>query len=145
MITLDLFGEPQALQRPRFSRGKVFDPQSRVKEGFKWQIKSQYRNLPLASPVSLDITFFMPIPKATSGIKKKQMLNGVCFHMKRPDIDNLQKFILDCLNNLVIQDDAQVVEIRTRKIYSDKPGTLIRIFPKSLHQEIENEDFMRSN
>ena len=57
------------------------------------------------------------------------MLTGRISHMKKPDIDNLQKFVLDCLNEIVIRDDSQVVEIRARKVYSMKPGTLIRIRP----------------
>ena len=122
---------------------ETLDPLSKIKEGFKWQIRSQYRNQPLETPVVLDITFFMPIPKSTSGIKKRQMLNGICYHMKRPDLDNLQKLALDCLNNLVIKDDSQVVDIRTRKIYAEKPGTLIRIYPKEQQQEKPHEDYLR--
>jgi Holliday junction resolvase RusA-like endonuclease len=133
MISLDLFGDPIAWKRPQFCRrGKFmhsYDGQEKLKLGYKWQIKSLYREEPLTQPVSLDLTFFMPVPESTSAIKKRQMLNGVCYHMKRPDLDNLQKFILDCLSSIVLHDDAQIVEIRARKIYSTKPGTLVRITP----------------
>lgn len=141
MICIDLFGDPIAWKRPGFKKAGKFllsyDQQAKLKETCKWQIKSQYRNEPIACPVSLEIVFFMPIPKATSGIKKRQMLNGVCFHMKRPDLDNLQKFVLDCLTNVILLDDAQIVEIRAKKIYSDKPGTFIRIMPKTESGSVE--------
>jgi len=133
MISLELFGSPIPQKRPRFCRkGKFvscYDEQSKIKEGCKWQIKSQFRDEPLKVPVSLDLIFYMPIPKSFSAIKKRQMKNGIIAHSKKPDIDNLQKFILDCLNSIVFADDSQIAEIRAKKIYSSNPGTLVRIIP----------------
>jgi Holliday junction resolvase RusA-like endonuclease len=131
MISLDLQGSPVPQARPRIfkkgSRISAYDPKNQEKQQCKWQLRSQFREEPIKAPVSIDLTFYMPIPKNVSGVIKRQMLNGVCYHMARPDIDNLQKFTLDCLNDIVLADDSQVVEIRARKIFSTKPGTLIRI------------------
>lgn len=130
MITLDLFGEPVPQKRPRFNRsGHCYDDQKKIKEGYRWQIKSQFRSEPLTTPIALDLIFFMPIPKSLSKLKKRQMENGLIGHIKKPDLDNLQKLVLDCLNNLVFEDDSQVCEIRAKKIYSSKPGTLVRVIP----------------
>lgn len=133
MITLELFGKPIPQKRPRFTRTgryvKCYDEQKNLKEGYKWQILSQFREKPLEVPVSLDLVFFMPIPQSASGIKKRQMANGVIAHSGKPDLDNLLKFVLDCLNGLLFKDDAQICEIRAKKIYSNKPGTTIRILP----------------
>lgn len=133
MISIELFGNPVPQQRPRFARkGKFvscYDNQSKLKEGYRWQIKSQFREDPIKTPLAVDLIFFMPIPKSTSGIKKRQMGNGIIAHTKKPDIDNLQKFILDCLNKLAFEDDSQIVEIRAKKIYSSKPGTTVRLIP----------------
>jgi len=133
MITLELFGNPIPQQRPRFARKgnfvSCYDNQDKIKEGYKWQIRSQFREDPLEMPVGLDLIFFMPIPQSLSGVKKRQMANGLIGHSKKPDLDNLQKFVLDCLNALVFQDDSQVCEIRAKKIYSNKPGTLVRVIP----------------
>lgn len=143
MISLDLYGIPVPSARPRFNsitRTAYEEPeQKKLKEGARWQLKSQYREQPMECPVSLDITFYLPVPKSTSKPKTRQMLNGVIHHISKPDIDNLQKFILDCLNGLVIEDDRRVVEIRARKLYSTKPGTLIRIIPlNSAENELKN-------
>lgn len=133
MITLELFGDPVAQKRPRFARQgshvHTYDPQAKLKEGYKWQMRSQFREEPLLTPVGLDLVFFMPIPKSLSGIKKRQMANGIIAHQKKPDLDNLIKFVLDCLNGLLFKDDAQIGELRAKKIYSSNPGTLIRAFP----------------
>lgn len=144
MISLDLYGDPVAQGRPRFFKSGehmgAYDAQKKLKEGCKWQLRSQYRDTPMECPLYVDITFFMPIPKSTRGMRRRQMLNGVMHHMKKPDIDNLIKFTLDCLNDIVIKDDAQIAEIRVRKLYSEKPGTNIRIRSLSEQQTIEEED-----
>ncbi len=133
MISIELHGEPVPLKRPRFSnRGKfvhVYDSQEKIKQGYKWQIRSQYNEEPIGGPVCIVISFFMPIPKSTSGTRKRQMLNGRIYHIKKPDIDNLQKFVFDCLNDLVLKDDSQIVEVKAKKIYSTKPETKICIIP----------------
>lgn len=135
MISIDLFGEPVPQKRPRVVRNgrttMAYDPDSKLKQGYKWQVKSQFREEPLTCPVFVDIIFYMPIPKSESGIKKRQMANGIIHHMKKPDIDNLEKWVLDVLNDLVLKDDSQVVELRAKKIYSNSPGTNIRIVPLS--------------
>lgn len=143
MISLDLFGIPVPSARPRFNfRTKhAYEDaeQGKLKEGAKWQLKSQYREEPLGCAVSIDLTFYLPIPKSASKPKQRQMLNGVMHHISKPDIDNLQKFVLDCLNGIVIEDDRRVIEIRARKIYSTKPGTLIRIMPvRAEHNELSD-------
>ncbi len=50
------------------------------------------------------------------------------------------------LNNLVFKDDAQVVDIRARKIYSSKPGTYITIIPleNQTKQTLEDENNTRT-
>lgn len=129
MISLDLFGDPVGKMRAG-RKGRVsYDPQEKLKEGCKWQVRSQYREEPLGQPVVIDALFMMPIPKSTSKVKQRAMLNGTYHHTVKPDVDNILKFYLDVLNNLVVKDDNQVVEVRARKIYSSKPGVHLRIIP----------------
>lgn len=150
MISLDLYGEPVPQARARTVRrgGKsiTYDPNSKLKEGYKWQIRSQYREEPLTVPVAMDVVFMMPIPKSTSKTKTAAMMNGTIHHMKRPDVDNMLKLVNDVLNNLVFKDDSQVIEIHARKIYSSKPGTYIRIIPveNQTKQTVDNENYTRA-
>ena len=133
MISVDLFGIPVPQTRPRFFKKKgymgVYDSQQKLKHGYQWQLKSQYTEAPLTIPLAMDIIFHMPIPNSISSIKKRQMANGIISHIKKPDIDNLQKFLLDCCNKILYEDDSQIVELRAKKIYSNNPGTLVRVFP----------------
>jgi Holliday junction resolvase RusA-like endonuclease len=133
MISLEFFGDPIPQARPRFARKGSFvscyDSQYKLKEGYRWQLKPQFKDDPMTIPIALDLIFYMPIPKSSSGIKKRQMANGMIAHTKKPDLDNLQKFVCDCLNGLVFEDDSQIVEIRAKKIYANNPRTLVRVIP----------------
>lgn len=142
MISLDLYGDPIPKKRARTfnNHGRVvtWDSQDKLKEGCKWQLRSQYREEPVGMPVILDVTFFMPIPKSTSKVKQRAMINGTFYHMVKPDVDNLTKWIGDILNGVVIKDDSQIVEIHAKKIYSTKPGTHVRIIP--IEQQCQQTD-----
>lgn len=133
MISIELYGNPIPQKRPKFARRgqhvHVYSDQDKLKQGYHWQLASQYKEEPMAMPLAVDVVFFMPIPKSTSALKKRQMTNGVIGHSKKPDLDNLIKFLFDCLNQKVFKDDAQIADLRAKKIYSSTPRTLIRIIP----------------
>lgn len=107
---------------------KSFNPRFKEKEFYQWQIKSYYNQaLPLAGPIKMDYTYHMPIPKGTSKAKYLQMLNGIMHPIKRPDLDNLNKFLSDCFIGIVIEDDSQIVDLHAKKIYSEIPKTIIKL------------------
>ena len=39
---------------------------------------------------------------------------------KKPDIDNLVKFVLDAANGVLFKDDSQVVRVLATKMYDDR-------------------------
>ena len=48
-------------------------------------------------------------------------------HITKPDLDKLERTVLDALTDVVYFDDAQVNEVHKRKEYSDKPGITLTI------------------
>jgi len=132
MVTVRIEGVPIPLMRPRFChRGKfmsVYDPQIKEKEQVRWQIRDEYREPPLTTPLRIEMLFALPIPKQTSKVRIRNMLSGEMPHMCKPDLDNLVKFILDCLNGILFDDDRQISEFGARKIYSDHPRTIVQCF-----------------
>lgn len=128
MITLEINHDPVPWKAHGGYGKKSYSLTSKEREFYRWQIRAQYtRSAPFSGPVRLVLSFHMPIPKATSAVRKRQMLNGVIHHIKRPDTTNLQKFAEDTLKGIVIEDDSQVVHIDARKIYSDRPRTVIMV------------------
>ncbi len=103
-----------------------FNPRFHEKNYYQWQIRSQIAHeRPLSGPIDITVIYHMPIPSSTSKVRKLQMANGIIHHIKRPDVDNLNKFLFDCLKGIVFEDDSQVDHMDCRKIYGEKPKTVI--------------------
>lgn len=128
MIQLEIYGDLTPWAAPRKHGPRYYDPNSKRKDQIKWQIKAQYRGELLAGATILEFTFFLPIPKSTSKIKRKQMLNGVIAPTVHPDCSNLIKCYEDCLKGIVIEDDRIVCDIIAKRRYADTASVLIRIF-----------------
>jgi Holliday junction resolvase RusA-like endonuclease len=136
MIEITIPGKPIAKKRPRFARiGKgvrTYNPQESEEGKIRWEA---YRQLPqgwepLGGPIKVAIEFLMPRPKSHYGTGSKiNTLKGSAprKHTLKPDIDNLQKAVYDCLNQVVWNDDAQICEAVATKTYSDRPKTKIII------------------
>jgi len=138
MIQIELDGAPTPWAAPLRNGNKTYDPKSKEKDWAKWQIKSQYREELIGGPVHVDFTFYLPIPKRTSGIRRRQMLNHIILPTTKPDTTNLQKLYEDCLKGIVLTDDNLVTDISSRKRYSEKPGLLIRIYALN-HERPSNQ------
>lgn len=124
-------GTPIAKKRPRFARrGKfvtTYNPQESEEGKWVTLAMTQVKEMkPAHVPISLKCNFYMPIPKSTSKKKTEMMINGDILHTKKPDLDNLIKFVKDCLNGIAWYDDSQVYEIMAQKRYSEKPETVIQ-------------------
>lgn len=79
--------------------------------------------------IKVDMLFCLPIPQSVTKKRRLDMIGGVERHTKKPDTDNLIKAVLDALNGVAYEDDAQIVMIAARKCYSVHPHIEIRIQP----------------
>ena len=124
-------GKPVSLKRPRVVNhgGHTFayDPSKKDKDIALFQIKSKYKNIKKLSvcPIAIKIKAYMPIPKSLSKKKKKALLNT--YHIKRPDSDNIGKFVLDLLEDVCYEKDENICKLQIEKIYSEHPRTEIEI------------------
>ena len=122
-------GRPVAKRRPRFARrGKfvtTYSDQETEEGKFLLQLLQQIKTKPLENAIRVVMRFYMPIPKSTSKKRTKLMEMGEIQHIKRPDLDNLEKFVSDCLNGVAWKDDSQIVHSDTKKMYSQEPKTEI--------------------
>ena len=124
-------GNPIGKKRPRFARrGKfvtTYNDQETEEGRFILDVRQQFRQPLIETPIHLTLVYEMPIPKSASNKQHTLMAEGNIQHTKKPDLDNLIKFTKDCLNNTVWKDDAQVIAIMARKKYSEEPKTVIII------------------
>ena len=81
----------------------------------------------VAGPIWAHMLFSMPIPQSKPKKAKAAMASGAKQHTKKPDLDNLVKFVKDCANGILWRDDAQVYRLHATKVYAEEPKTEIYI------------------
>lgn len=140
MVKIEIQGDPIPKYRPRFTTCgrfvKVYDSQDKIKNKTKLEIIEQLKfKKPdlFDSPVNVRCVFHMPRPKSHYGSgKNKESLKKLAIyekHIKKPDVDNLVKFIFDCMTGIVWKDDSQVVWCDAVKKYCDvSPKTEITVW-----------------
>jgi Holliday junction resolvase RusA-like endonuclease len=82
---------------------------------------------PFEGPLLLEMVAYFPIVKSSRKRDIPAMIEGWIRPTKKPDLSNILKSAEDGLKGIVFVDDAQVVEIRTRKVYAHEPRVWIRI------------------
>lgn len=136
MITLvfSVEGEPKGKGRPRFSKVGGFvktytDQKTRDYESLISQAArtAMGETPPMEGPISVSMYFRLPIPKSTPKKRVASLLGGLVRPTKKPDLDNMNKAILDAMNGIVYKDDSQVVTIHSKKVYSTHAGVDICI------------------
>ena len=129
-IKLIIPGEPVAKGRPRVTKhGITYTPKKT--ENYENLVKLCYMQQSqgdvLEGELKANIKAYFQIPKSASKKKYNAMEQGDIRPVKRPDIDNIIKSVLDSLNGLAYRDDSQVVCINAEKYYSDNPRVEIEI------------------
>lgn len=135
LLTFRADGEPKGQPRARAfafnGKARMYDPSTA--EGWKACVALAAKAAgipptPTSSPIRLDATFLFPRP---GRLNKKSSPEGRIEHTAKPDRDNLDKAVLDCLTQLgVWQDDKQVCGGEVSKFYvakGERPGAEIRI------------------
>lgn len=88
----------------------------------------KYRRInPLEGRIKVEIKAYFSVPKNTSKKQKEEMLKQNISPIKKPDIDNIAKIILDSLNKLAFKDDNQITKLSMEKIYAEEERVYIKI------------------
>lgn len=86
---------------------------------------------PTLGPVSVTILYILPRPKGHFNSRGAVKSSVSQLPISKPDIDKLERAILDSLTGVVYLDDSQVVKVSQEKIYTsaigDQPGARIRV------------------
>lgn len=134
MIQLIVDGVAVPKQRPRLSGRVAYTPkktrdyEERVRQAFR---SSYHDAVPVYQsdvPVKAYIEVIIPIPKSWSNKKHIAAEKGEIVPTARNgDVDNYGKSILDALNGLAYEDDAQVTTLYVTKKYGSDPYVLVKI------------------
>ncbi|MCP4566781.1 MAG: RusA family crossover junction endodeoxyribonuclease [FCB group bacterium] len=127
-IEFVVYGNPKAQKRHRTGKGYNYDPSASDKADFLALADKHRPDELITGGFELQVLFFFPRPKSHYDIKgkvKKRFKDER--HTKKPDTDNLVKFVKDALNGKFWRDDAQCDELHAYKEYGGKPGTRVHI------------------
>lgn len=83
-----------------------------IKEGYQWEVRSQWRGAPLKGSIRVSIRFFFQTKR-------------------RRDLDNQNKLVLDALTGIAYEDDSQIDELHLCRSY-DKERPRIEIKLESI-------------
>ena len=84
----------------------------------------------MKGPLLVVVHYRIPSPLSLPG--RKRRLQHLCPHTKKPDGDNLEKFLNDALNGLIWEDDSRIAWlVRTKSLTDAKQGETI-IFVRQL-------------
>lgn len=127
MIEFTVYGEPKGKSRPRFGNGHTYTPKTTTEyeKTVLAAYMDKYHTLMLKNEIRVQIRAYMGIPKSTPKKRRTEMLGkGV---LKKPDVDNIAKIILDALNGVAYEDDKQITRLDIEKRYSDTPRVEVQI------------------
>ena len=111
-----VYGEPKGKARPRF-RGHAYT--DRRTEEYEARVRLMWRRGSYEKlkriPTAIVIDAYFSVPKSLPKKRRAEMFGSLC--LKRPDADNIAKIILDALNKLAYEDDAQISTLCVTKRY----------------------------
>ena len=129
-------GEPVGKGRPRVStiggHARMFTPKKTANYESLIAMAAQQAmagRMLIEGPVMVELHIMVGIAASWSKKKTQAALLGEVMPTKKPDIDNVLKAICDGINGIVFKDDVQVVDVHSRKRFSDTPGVKVRIVP----------------
>ncbi len=126
-------GSTMCKQRPKFTRRgnfvKTYTPKKTM--DYQKKVRIEYnkvaRGKKLEGAVKADICAIYEPPKHVSKATRTKMINGEIPYTKKYDIDNILKSILDGLNQIAYDDDAQINEAHITKMYGSNAMCQIKL------------------
>lgn len=131
VLSFTVIGEPRAKGRHRTTKsGFTYTPKETIQYEnlVKVSFYEQYPDhIPTDKPIKVMINAYYKMPKSFSNKQKELVKLGKLKPLKKPDVDNIAKSILDSLNEIAFIDDKQVVSALITKDYSQQPRVEVTI------------------
>jgi len=131
VLNFTVIGEPRAKGRHRTTKsGFTYTPKETIQYEnlVKVSFYEKYPDhVPSDKAVKVMINAYYKMPKSFSNKQQELVKIGKLKPLKKPDVDNIAKSILDSLNNIAFIDDKQVVSALITKDYSQQPRVDVQI------------------
>ena len=116
-------GKIKGKARPRFSTktGRACTPGDTINyENWIKCCQQEQCGIFIDGPVKARIEVYYKIPKSYTKKRVQAIRDGLEMPLKKPDIDNCIKVILDSLNGIAYKDDSQIVEVIAVKKWTEE-------------------------
>ena len=131
--TLTITIEPSPKERPRATvvggHARIYTP--KTTEAYEKKIRDawirQNGDTPMDGQLLAKIYYGFRIPKSTPKKNIPAMLQKIIRPTVKPDLDNLDKAVMDALNKVAYKDDSQIVAKVSKKHYAEVPNIRIVI------------------
>lgn len=137
---------PKAKGSWRLGKYGQYNPSARGMNKTREFVKQalQGRSLPLMKgPLLVIVHYRIPAPSTIT--YKKRCLYHCLPHAKRPDGDNLEKFLNDALNGVLWDDDSRIAWlVRSKSMVNSKEGETV-IFVRQLENNLPDYDLILSD
>lgn len=117
-------------------RSRMYDPLSAYKDHLKKVFANKFLvddigvPVPFKGRVEVDLEL-TKVPSKSWSIKQKYFaLKGLFPFLLKPDVDNVEKTLFDCLNKILFKDDCQIIKNKTKKQfgYADRTYAIFRLY-----------------
>lgn len=145
-IIVDVLGEPKAQPRARpvhkngvtrvWTPGTAEEWKARILNA----VKSQLPPAPTTSTIQIELRYMFSRPKSHYGTGRNRgrlRRSAPPAHTNKPDVDNLNKAVFDCLSGVVWKDDRQIIRSAACKVWMTNGyhGVTIRIVAREAGAE----------
>ena len=128
----EVIGDIKGKARPRVNTYtcKAYTPTNTkdyellVKQYFKIKYP---RFVPLENRLKVKIIATFKVPKSITKKDRELIEQGLLSPVKKPDIDNIVKIILDALNQMAFKDDTQITKLEVEKVYGEEEKVYVEI------------------
>lgn len=131
-IHLDIDPIPQKRARTSGYSNRFYNPQSKLKYAVRFLLLEQFPEPVIETACWVNAFFWFTPPESWSEKKKRRALGleePKIYHDCKPDRDNLDKFINDCLDDTIVKNDAKIYGGVLMKDYRERPGIDLYIYP----------------
>jgi Holliday junction resolvase RusA-like endonuclease len=141
-VEISVPGKPYGKGRPREAGGHFYTPKETAAAEAQVRVAGAVAmagRAPMLGPVRLvlEAVFEMPVSWPPRVREMRQLP-----HVSKPDLDNIEKLVLDGLNGVAFADDSQICEVAKRKRYGD--GERVDIILEELATTVDHPAVKRA-
>jgi Holliday junction resolvase RusA-like endonuclease len=87
----------------------------------KGWLQLRFDREPFQEPLHFELTFVFEVPKSYSKASRIYCLSDRGRHTKKPDLDNLEKSVLDAAEGVLFYNDSQICKKTSQKKWGEEP------------------------